>query len=168
MRVSRGEVEPRTPFEIAWMKVRKPRTTAGQPVGTKEVEDRLTRLATARAAAEAVREEYSARRTAVLEQIRPQLDAIDAEYADRLQAVNDEAARAEAEARETILRYGASYWHAGVRATYNHGRVSWDSTALAEYAKSFPEVLEFRKVGKPFVALRFDTAGPSDVPGGAG
>ena len=75
-----------------------------------EVAARFEQLAAARAAAEAVREEYSARRTAILEQVHPQLDAVDAEFADRLQAVNDEASRAEAEARRRTEKVRNGAW----------------------------------------------------------
>ncbi len=53
---------------------------------------------------------------------------------------------------------------AGITATYNAGRVTWDPEKMAAFVERHPEMLEFRKVGKPWVALRFgDASGPRPV-----
>lgn len=162
VRVARGEAEPESAFEVVWVKCRQVASPDPPPVGPLELADRLARLDAARAAAAAVRDEHSARRAAILELVRPQLDALDAELADRLAATGDESARLEAEAREAVLAYGASFRHAGIHAVYAGGRVTWDNKGLVRYMETHPDVGEFRRVGAPSVSLRFQP--PPEAP----
>jgi len=39
-------------------------------------------------------------------------------------------------------------------AVFSHGRVSWDTSSLDQYAKTHPEIGSFRKEGNPSVSLR--------------
>ncbi|MBA4065385.1 MAG: hypothetical protein C0501_17065 [Isosphaera sp.] len=162
VRSARGGREPETEFEKAWAKVVRARERAD---GTGRAFDALARARADRAAAEA---EYGAARAAVLATVRDQLDAVDAAFADRLAETTAAAVAAEAELRELVLRARRSASAGGVKAVYTAGRVTWDTPGLAAYAEHHPEVLAFRKVGKPFVVLRFaDQAGgpgPADPP----
>lgn len=161
VRVARGEAEPRSAFEVAWVKYRRAAGVPGR-AGPLEVAERLARLAAARRAATATQEEYSARRVAILEQVRAQLDALDAEFAERLAATAEEATRLEAEVRAAVLAHGAGFRHAGIQASYSRGRVTWDTPGLTAYMTTHPEVAKFRKVGAPVVSLRFRV--PDDAP----
>jgi hypothetical protein len=156
VRVARGEAEPRSAFELAWAKHQWAAGPARPRVGPMELAGRLERLQAARAAALAVQGEYAERRAAIMERVRPLLDALDAAFTDRLRATREEAAQLEAVAREAVLAFGASFRHAGVHAVYTRPRVTWDSRGLARYSETHPEVAEFRRVGKPSVSLRFD------------
>ncbi len=167
VRVARGDAEPQSAFEVVWVKCRRVAAPAPPQVGPLELTDRLARLVAARAAAVTAQDEYSARRVAIMEQVRSQLDALDAEFANRLAATGDESARLEAEAREAVLAYGASFRHAGVHALYARGRVTWDSKGLARYMESHPDVGEFRRVGVPLVSLRFQPSQRPDAKPGA-
>jgi uncharacterized protein YifE (UPF0438 family) len=155
VRAARGEVEPATPFELAWAKVRKERAVAA------EVVDKFQALRAARARAAEVEAEYRAARQAVLATVREQLDAVDAVFAEQMQSATDEAAIAEQEVRELVLNLRRSVGIAGIKATYSAGNVSWDREKMFAYAQLHPEVLEFRKVGKPWVALKFADGPPS-------
>ena len=96
----------------------------------------------------------------VLATVREQLDAVDAKFAEQLQSANEGSATAEKSARELTLKLGRTVGVAGIKAVYSSPRVSWDNEKMAAYAETHPEVKEFRKVGKPSVALRFgDGAG---------
>jgi uncharacterized protein YifE (UPF0438 family) len=156
VRVARGEAEPRSAFELAWAKQQWAAGPAQPRVGPMELAGRLERLQEARAALVPVQKEYAERRAAIMEQVQPLLEALDAEFADRLRPTREEASRLEAEAREAVLAFGASFRHAGVHAVYTRPRVTWDSRRLARYMETHPEVAEFRHVGKPSVSLRFD------------
>jgi hypothetical protein len=162
VRVARGEAEPRSAFEVAWAKHRGAAVPAPPRVGPMELAGRLERLQAAREAAAAVVAEYEQRRAAILEQVRPQLEALEADFADRLETVRGEASELEAEAREAVLAFGASFRHGGIHAVYNRPRVTWDSQGLARYVETHPEVAEFRRVGKPSVSLRFQA--PPEAP----
>ncbi len=156
VRVARGEAEPRSAFESAWTRHQQAGRPAQPAVGPMELAGQLDRLQAARAALAAVRKEHAERRAAILEQVRPLLEALDAEFADRLRGPEEEAARLEAESREAVLAFGASFRHAGVHAVYARPRVTWDTQGLTQYAETHPEVSQFRRVGKPSVTLRFD------------
>jgi uncharacterized protein YifE (UPF0438 family) len=154
-RVARGEAEPRSAFEVAWAKHRSAAGVGRPRVGPMELADRLEQLQAARTAAVAVQDEYAERRAAIMEHVRPLLEALDAEFADRLQATGAEVSLLEAEAREAALAFGASFRHAGVHAVYTRPRITWDARGLTRYAETHPEVAEFRRVGEPSVSLRF-------------
>jgi uncharacterized protein YifE (UPF0438 family) len=149
IRVARDQAEPSTDFEHAWMKAAHQRAIAPEVVWT------FKALAEARAAAASLEAEYREARSAVLSQIRDQLAAVDAAYAERLRDAADAAATNEEMLRALIQRHKHSVTLAGVRAVYSAGRVTWDSKKMEVYAQAHPEVREFRKVGNPVVSLRF-------------
>jgi hypothetical protein len=156
VRAARGEAEPGSAFEVAWAKQRAAVAAHGAPTpGWREARERLALLANLKAAAAAAEAEYSARRAAVLESVRAELDAVDAEFAPRLQGLADELARAEAEVRRVVLANRSSVVNGDVAAVFCKERVTWDGAGLAEYAKDHPEVTRFRKVGKASVQLRY-------------
>ena len=156
VRVARGDAEPQSAFERVWVKCRR---VAARPHNPAAV---LAQFVAARAAASTAKDDYSKRRLAILEQVRAQLDALDAEFADRLASAEDESARLETETRAAVLAHGASLRYGGVYAMYARGRVTWDSKGLAQYTESHPEVGQFRRVGSPTVSLRYP---PSQVTG---
>lgn len=143
VRAARGEVEPSTDFERAWAKVQAERAM------TDEVVRAFQALRGAKAHAALLEAEYLAARQEVLATIREQLDAVDMAFAEQIQA-----AAAEKEVRELVLKLRRSVGIAGVKVAYHPGRATWDDEKLAAYAQAHPELLEFRKVGKPFVTLR--------------
>jgi|GEM_PF-1261665 len=155
VRAARGETEPTTEFERAWAKVQQERSV------TDTVVQKFQTLRGARAHAAILEAEYLAARQAVLAVVREQLDAVDAAFAEQIQAATDAATAAETDVRELVLKLGRSTSIAGIKAFYRRGNVSWDNEKMAEYAKQHPEVLAFRKVGKPAVALRFADGRPS-------
>lgn len=155
MRVARGEAEPRSAFETAWVK------NARAPL-RREAVGRLARLNAARAAAFAAQAEYAARREAVMDKVRAELAALDAEYEARLRQLGDDLARAEADARDGVLTLGESVRLGDLRATYCRPRVTWDGKGLTQYAQAHPEIDRFRKAGKPTVRLQFEPP-PADA-----
>lgn len=152
--VAHGEAEPHSAFERAWAKHERS-ADVSPPVGPLELGDCLERLKAARDTSSALRAELAARRDAILDRVRPQLEELDAEYADRLNIADADAAGLEAAARDAVLSFGASFRHAGVSAVYSRGRVSWDTPGLVRYAESHPELAEFRRMSAPIVSLRF-------------
>ncbi len=155
VQVAMGEAEPITEFETTWVKYCEARAQHGTQSDPLTLADRFARLQTARVKATAVRDEYSARRSAILEQIRPQLDALDEEFSDRLSFADGEASRLETEVREAVLNAGASFRYSGITAQYYRGKTSWDNKGLTHYLETHPEIAQFRRIGKPYVALRF-------------
>jgi uncharacterized protein YifE (UPF0438 family) len=162
VQVARGEAEPCSPFETAWVKYRRVAGQAPSRVGPLELVDLLGRLQKARDEAAAVREEHSTLRAGILEEVRPLLDALDAEYAGPLTASAEEVARLEAEVRKAVLAFGASFRHGNISAVLSRGRVTWDSQGLSRYMEAHPEVGELRRVGAPSVSLRYQP--PPEAP----
>jgi hypothetical protein len=154
VRAAHGEAEPRTEFERVWLKYAQTRKPA-EAVGPMEASARLALLAGARRFVASLRAEREQRRQAVLEQVRAQLDEIDAAYADELRAAEEVVGQREAEARQAVLMAGQSIKEEGIYAVYVRGRVTWDGRGLSEYVQTHPEVQQFRRVGPPSVSLRY-------------
>jgi uncharacterized protein YifE (UPF0438 family) len=153
VRVARGESEPATDFERVWAKVMKERAVAN------EIVRKFQALGAARAHAASLEAEYLAARQLVLDTVREQLDTIDAEFAEQIQAATDASAAAENDVREFVLGLRRTVGVAGIKVAYHPGRVTWDDQKLLAYAELHPEMKECRKVGKPWVAVRFADGG---------
>ena len=149
VKVARGQCEPQTDFERVWVKLLAHRNSIGGIVRAFQT------LAQARANAARVEAEYSSARAAILAQVREQLDALDEAFAGHVNEAADQSNQAEQAVRELVLRLGRGIRLAGIRAAYYPGRVSWDTKRLDAYAQLHSEVMTFRKVGKPWVNLRF-------------
>ncbi|MBX9627712.1 MAG: DUF413 domain-containing protein [Gemmataceae bacterium] len=156
VRAARGEAEPASAFEVAWAKQRAAVAAHGAPAPNwREAKQRLAELLNVKAAVAAVEAEYTARRAAVLDKVRAELDAVDAAFAGRMQGLADALARAEVEARAVVLAGRSSVRQGDVYAMFLRERVTWDGAGLGEYVKDHPEVARFRKVGKASVQLRY-------------
>jgi hypothetical protein len=119
-----------------------------------DVAEKLERLSTLRNAAEFTRLNYETKRTDILKQIQSELDALDAEFKPVLERAEENIAGLENEIKTEVLLYGESVSGGMYRATYTHGRVSWDNEGMTNYAMVHPDVLQFRKQGQPIVSLR--------------
>jgi DNA-binding Lrp family transcriptional regulator len=118
------------------------------------VAEKLERLSNLRNAAEFTRLDYETKRTGILKQIQSELDALDMEYKPVLEAAQENIASLENEIKTEVLLYGESVSGGMYRATYTHGRTSWDNEGMTKYADLHPDVLQFRKQGQPIVSLR--------------
>ncbi|MGB8981858.1 MAG: hypothetical protein WCC12_08290 [Anaerolineales bacterium] len=118
------------------------------------VVSKLERLSSLRGAAEVARLDYETKRTEILKQIQSELDGLDSEYKPVLEAAEENIAALENEIKTEVLLYGESVSGGMYRASYTHGRISWDNEGMTKYATSHPDVLQFRKQGQPIVSLR--------------
>lgn len=114
----------------------------------------LNELAEVRAAEAIARADYDAKRRAILESVRYDLDVLDAEYAPLFEAAVKRGEALEQLARAGVLAHGESVKADNLQAVYMRGRESWDGKALKGYAAAHPEVLQFQKVGEPSVSIR--------------
>jgi hypothetical protein len=122
---------------------------------TKEhVSAKLERLSSLRGAAELARLDYESKRAEILKKVQAELDALDMEYRPILEATDENIAALENEIKTDVLLHGESISGGSYRATFTHGRVSWDNEGMNKYAGAHPEVLQFRKQGQPIVTLR--------------
>ncbi len=121
---------------------------------SKQIEARLDELAEVIAAEESAHADYEARRAAILEKVKAELDALDAEYAPLFAAAAERRTALEEAIKNDVLNWGASVRGSQWHAVYYRGRVTWDTHGLEVYAAVHPEVNAFRKEGEPTVVLR--------------
>jgi hypothetical protein len=86
-------------------------------------------------------------------EIKARLDEIEAEFAPRMVAVDENIAALEEEIKADVLQNGATVRGTFLRAVWNRGRVSWDTKGIDEYALYHPEVIRYRKQGQPYVSI---------------
>lgn len=91
---------------------------------------------------------------AIPPEIRQRLEEIEDEFAGRLEAVDANIERLEAEVRADVLNIQASQSGSFLQAIWNRGRVQWDTRGLEGYAREHPEILSYRKEGDPFISIR--------------
>ena len=87
-------------------------------------------------------------------EIKQRMAEIEAEFAGKTEAVNENIATLEAEIKQAIIAHGASVKGSVFHAVFAKGRVSWDTKSLEGYATAHPELLIFRKEGEPSVSIR--------------
>jgi len=86
-------------------------------------------------------------------EIRARLEEIEAEFAPRLAAVEDNIGALEEEIKKDVLNNGATVRGSFLRAVWNTGRVTWDTKGMDRYAMNHPDILEYRKQGQPYVSI---------------
>jgi len=87
-------------------------------------------------------------------EIKARMAEIEAEFADKTEAINKNIAALEAEIKQAVIEHGASVKGSVLHAVYSKGRVIWDTKSLDGYATAHPELLSFRKEGEPSVSIR--------------
>ena len=91
--------------------------------------------------------------TVLTDEVKAQLSAIDVEFDQMTQAVNDTVGVIETDIKLGVLAHGATV--KGVyTAVYGKGRITWDTKALGGYAAAHPEIEQFKKTGSPSVSIR--------------
>jgi len=88
------------------------------------------------------------------DEIKQQLQSIEAEFAPELERLETLIANAEKGIKDRCVELGKTVTGPTMRVTFNKSRVSWDSKALEGYAHAHPEILKMRKIGKPYASLR--------------
>lgn len=86
-------------------------------------------------------------------EIKAKLEEIETEFSQRVEAVDENIAALEAEIKNEVIQHGASVRGTFLRAVWNRGRVTWNTKEMDGYASAHPEILGFRKEGKPYVSI---------------
>jgi hypothetical protein len=87
-------------------------------------------------------------------EIKQALSDIDAEFSEKVVAVDENINALTDCIKQAILEEGVSIKGTFLHAIYVKGRVSWDTKGLDGYAVAHPEMAAFRKVGDPSVSIR--------------
>jgi len=88
------------------------------------------------------------------DEIKAKLADIEAEFANKTEAVSANIAALEAEIKQDVLAGGESVKGSVYHAVFAKGRVSWDAKTLDGFAVTHPEILFARKEGDPSVSIR--------------
>jgi len=95
-----------------------------------------------------------ARKDAIPQEVREQLETIEAEYQPKLDALQEKLKSLENEVKELVLSAGATLKGNVVMAIYRKGSTKWDEKHLERLAAEYPRILEARVEGKPSVAIQ--------------
>lgn len=89
-----------------------------------------------------------------LAMVKEELQALKDSFENDNRYLIDGIAKLEEEIKTEALKYKRSIVSPNVELVYNDGRVTWDSRFLSGYAINHPEILDAKKVGKPFVSIK--------------
>ena len=132
----------------------------GRPRPRDQIEENLialelNELSELQAQIEALELQKQARiREILTPEIKSKLDAIELEFAELIRSVEENIRIAKERVKPSVLRFESTVKGTGLQVVYYKGRVSWDTKSLDSYAMLHPEILQFRKQGKPSVSFR--------------
>lgn len=115
--------------------------------------DKLNQLAEIRNTIQAIQFEYETKREIILSTIQTELDTLQAEYVPLLTEMEHQFNKLELEIKSDVLLQGKSIKNAYYTVTYTKGYAKWDTKGLNQYSKIDPQILQFRKMGKPTVRI---------------
>ena len=95
-----------------------------------------------------------ARKDAIPQEVREQLETIEAEYQPKLDVLREKLKSLEDEVKEQVLNTGSTLKGNVVMAVYRRGSTKWDEKHLERLAIEFPRILEAKIEGKPSVAIQ--------------
>ena len=95
-----------------------------------------------------------ARQDAIPQEVREQLETIEAEYQPKLDALQEKLKSLEDEVKEQVLNTCSTLKGNVVMAVYRRGSTKWDEKHLERLAAEYPRILEAKIEGKPSVAIQ--------------
>ena len=95
-----------------------------------------------------------ARQDAIPQEVREQIETIDAEYQPKLDALREKLKSLEDEVKGQVLNTGSTLKGNVVMAVYRRGSTKWDEKHLERLAAEYPRILEAKMEGKPSVAIQ--------------
>ena len=113
-----------------------------------EYEDVYLRLADMQAEME------KARQDAIPQEVREQIETIEAEYQPKLDVLREKLKSLEDEVKEQVLNTCSTLKGNVVMAVYRRGSTKWDEKHLERLATEYPRILEAKVEGKPSVAIQ--------------
>lgn len=86
--------------------------------------------------------------------IKAKLADIEAEFADKVGAVDQNINDLTAQVKQAVISEGQTVKGNYLQAVYMKGRVSWDTKTLEGLAIVMPKLLDAKKEGEPSVSIR--------------
>lgn len=118
----------------------------------KEMLDRLAEYQAQRTIAELDRQALID--SVLAPEIKAKLADIDAEFADKVGAVDQNINDLTAQVKQAVISEGQTVKGNYLQAVYMKGRVSWDTKTLEGLAIVMPKLLDAKKEGDPSVSIR--------------
>ena len=123
-------------------------------MGKSEVQAKLNELAEAKKAIVAIGAAYDAKRDEILKPVQHELNALTEEITPKIGVAIERVKALEEEIKASVLELGETVRGDSLLAAYNPGKVTWDTKAMLGYSVGHQEVLQFKRVGKPFVSIQ--------------
>lgn len=95
-----------------------------------------------------------ARQDAIPQEVREQLETIEAEYQPKLDALQEKLKSLEGIVKQLALDLETTMKGNVVMVVYRRGSTKWDEKHLERLAAEYPRILEARIEGKPSVAIQ--------------
>jgi hypothetical protein len=114
--------------------------------------DRLSRLY-------GQKQKYSSEKQGIIDgllppEIKAKIDEVEAEFQQQEEIISQSIDSLENEIKADTAKFGATVKSSGLMAVWSKGRITWDTKGLTSFAGSHPEVLEYRREGKPIISVR--------------
>jgi hypothetical protein len=87
-------------------------------------------------------------------EIKTKIDEVETEFKQQEEIIVKSIDALESEIKADTSIFGATVKSSGYMAVWSKGRITWDTKGLTTFAGSHPEVMEYRKEGKPIVSVR--------------
>ncbi len=129
-------------------------SSSGDHPPKEQIARKLKRLADLHAAVDLAQMDYDNKRNEILKAVQAELDALEEEYQPLLDAAQENVTTLEGEIKNDVLLGGETVTTDVYQAVYMHGRIGWDNDGINNYARTHPEILKYRKEGRPTVSIR--------------
>jgi 5-methylcytosine-specific restriction endonuclease McrA len=119
------------------------------PIEEERIIDELNELDELESQLQALEAKREERETQILTpEIQEQLNAINEEFSNKTKPLSKSIMDLRKRIKDRVEQYGLKVKGNGLQAVFRKGSIRWDTKALDEYAKTHPEILQFRLVGK--------------------
>ena len=87
-------------------------------------------------------------------EIRDAVEAIEAEFSQKDEAVDENITQLEGEIKAAVIEYGVTVSGDHLQAVFNKGRTSFETERVKAYLKSEGLLDKYTKKGKPYCSLK--------------
>lgn len=130
------------------------RAKGRDPIEEERITDELNELEELESQLKALEAEKKARREEILTpEMQANLDKIDEEYSELAEPLDESISALRTCIKKRTEQYRLTVKGSGFQTVWRSGPVMWDTKGLDEYAKSHPEILQYRKEGKGSAAI---------------
>jgi 5-methylcytosine-specific restriction endonuclease McrA len=124
------------------------------PSEEERITDELNELAELQSRLEALETDKEERiRQVLTPEIQAQLQAIDEEFSNLTESLNESISAIKRRIKERTEQYGLTVKGSEFQAVWRSAAIRWDTKGLEEYSKTHPEILQFRREGRGSAAI---------------